>query len=76
MAHNHVVVTHETRITEDPKLTRVKIPNVCAHFGVTCITPFQMLRQLGAGFGLLPKQQYAIEESVEVEEETESDEDY
>ena len=28
--------------------TKVKIPNVCSHFNVTCINTYQMLRELGA----------------------------
>lgn len=36
------VVTHEQR---NPKASsKVKIPNVCEHFGVRCIDVYQMLR--------------------------------
>jgi len=39
-----VVVTHEG---SEPTSDRVKIPDVCQQFGVTCASPFKMLRELG-----------------------------
>lgn len=56
-AYNHVVVTREKFKISDPNLTHVKIPNVCSDFGITCITPFEMLRMLGARFILAPKEE-------------------
>jgi Domain of unknown function (DUF4411) len=77
LAHGHTIVTRETEIAPDPLLTKVKIPNVCRRFGVTCATPTQMFRQLGASFGLLPKREYSLpEEPLDLDHDTESDEDY
>jgi hypothetical protein len=39
-----IVVTHEG---SEPTSNRVKIPDVCQQFGVTCTSPFRMLRELG-----------------------------
>jgi len=44
------VVTHESRVGANS--TKVKIPNVADHFGVECIGPYQLLRELNARFGL------------------------
>lgn len=42
IAKGGAVVTHEQR---NPKMSsKVKIPNVCEHFGVRCIDIYQMLR--------------------------------
>ena len=51
MAHQHIVVTHEV---PSPSRKRIKIPNVCIGLGVTCITPFEMLRREQARFVLGP----------------------
>lgn len=45
-AHGHMVVTDEILIPGE--LKRVKIPAVCQHFAVPCISPFEMLRAEGA----------------------------
>lgn len=45
----HDVVTHELSLRST---RRVKIPNVCAGFGIGCLTPFDMLRREGARFVL------------------------
>ena len=47
LAHGHVVVTHETP-AQTPN--RVKIPNACIGLGVTCMSPFEMLRTEQARF--------------------------
>ena len=51
-AHNCIVVTNETLVPAISK--QAKIPNICAQFNVTCITPFQMLKDLKARFILEP----------------------
>ena len=71
-AHNHIIVTNETKLNPDPRLSKVKIPNICSHFGVDCVTPFQMLRQLGASFGLMPKQHHQVSEPFD-EDDGDSD---
>jgi hypothetical protein len=38
------VVTQEAAVSPDTK--KVKVPNICAEFGVRCITTFDMLREL------------------------------
>ncbi len=48
MVSAETVVTYEEH-RPDAKNT-VPIPNVCIHFGVGCIDPFQMLRELGVRF--------------------------
>ncbi len=48
-AHGHVVVTHERAANS---ITRIKIPNACVGMGITCVTPFEMLRREGALFVL------------------------
>jgi len=40
-----IVVTHEVLAAENCK--RVKIPNVCAHFKVRCLSVYDALQQLG-----------------------------
>jgi hypothetical protein len=42
------IVTHEVLAPTNTK--KVKIPNICAHFGVNYSNPFNMLRDLGAKF--------------------------
>ena len=39
------VVTHETLVSSNSM--RVKIPNVCAHFGVGCIRAYEAFEKLG-----------------------------
>ncbi len=51
LAHGHTVVTHEVPSVSAKK---VKIPNVCVGLAVSCVTPFQMLRQEHAQFILGP----------------------
>lgn len=46
-AHGHVIVTHETPGTS---ANRVKIPNACIGLGITCMSPFEMLRTEHARF--------------------------
>ena len=48
-AGGHVVVTHETVSTSS---RRIKIPNACIGLGVTCMTPYEMLRVEHARFVL------------------------
>lgn len=43
---NGIVVTNEVFVS-DPRSKKVKIPNVCRHYGVFYTTPFEMLKQLG-----------------------------
>ncbi|MBE0469894.1 MAG: DUF4411 family protein [Methyloprofundus sp.] len=42
------VVSHESRL--EPTTKKVKVPNVCEEFGVTCINTFELLRTLQARF--------------------------
>ncbi len=49
LAHDHIVVTRET---SQPLAKKIKIPNVCIGLGVTCMTPFEMLRSERARFVL------------------------
>ncbi|HTX79385.1 MAG TPA: DUF4411 family protein [Longilinea sp.] len=56
-AHNLIVVTMEGQKTteEIDKSTnrvhgKIKIPNMCGHFGVKCMTTFDLLRTLKIGF--------------------------
>lgn len=49
LAHQLVIVTHEK---PDASLKRVKIPNACVALGVTCMTPFEMVRRERARFVL------------------------
>jgi hypothetical protein len=55
-AHDLIVVTMEKNKTNEEidKTTnrfrgRIKIPNMCGHFGVQCITTFDLLRSLSIG---------------------------
>lgn len=50
-AHGYIVVTGEKRV--DPKSTKVKIPNVCEQFGVSCADLVDVIRQSGARLELL-----------------------
>ncbi|WP_380181638.1 DUF4411 family protein [Kalamiella sp. sgz302252] len=45
-----IVVTHESYASFNTK--KVKIPNICQQFGVSCLNTFQFLRQLNARFVL------------------------
>ena len=49
LAHENVVVTHEKPANSRK---RIKIPNVCIALGITCMTPFEMLRRERARFVL------------------------
>ena len=73
LAHGHTIVTHEVYVAA-PNFAGVKIPNVCKHFGVRCIPPHQMLNELGASFGLLPKRAAISPEPTDLPEEEELDE--
>lgn len=42
------VVSHESRL--EPTTKKVKVPNVCDAFGVSCINTFELLRTLSARF--------------------------
>ncbi len=42
LAHGHAVVTHEKPANSRKK---IKIPNACVALGITCMTPFEMLRR-------------------------------
>jgi hypothetical protein len=44
------VVTHESVVA--PNARKVKVPNICQQFDVTCINTFQFLRELNARFVL------------------------
>ena len=48
MASGAVVVTNEVSAPNAQR--KVPLPDLCARFNVRCITPFQMLRELGARF--------------------------
>ena len=48
IAHGGVVVTFEARAPVNSQ--QVKIPNVCQHFHMRCITTYQMLRELGVSW--------------------------
>ncbi|MCY4093961.1 MAG: DUF4411 family protein [Gammaproteobacteria bacterium] len=49
LAHNCVVVTHE--VPADT-VKKIKIPNACLALGLTCLTPYEMLRRERARFVL------------------------
>jgi len=46
--HDFILVSEET--SEPLRRNKVKIPDVCTHFGVKCITTMQMFRELGETF--------------------------
>lgn len=46
---NHIVVTHEV---PSGSVRKIKIPDVCIGLGVTCVTPYEMLRRERARFVL------------------------
>lgn len=49
LAHDHTVVTHEKPANSRK---RIKIPDACKALGVTCMSPFEMLRRERARFVL------------------------
>ena len=49
LAHAHTVVTHEVARNS---LNSIKIPDACLKLGISCITPFVMLRRERARFVL------------------------
>jgi hypothetical protein len=49
LAHGFTVVTHEVPSTSTRK---IKIPNACVELGVTCVSPYEMLRRERARFVL------------------------
>jgi predicted nucleic acid-binding protein len=54
MAHGFVVVTHEV---PSESTRKIKIPNACIGLGLTCVSPYEMLRRERARFvlGQTPK---------------------
>lgn len=48
-AGRHTVVTHEV---PSASTKRIKIPDACIGLGVTCVTPYEMLRRERARFVL------------------------
>ena len=51
LGHNLAVVTHE--VPADT-VRKIKIPNACVALGLTCVTPYEMLRRERARFVLGP----------------------
>jgi Domain of unknown function (DUF4411) len=51
LAYSHTIVTHEVPSTSTKKL---KIPNACLGLGLSCISPYEMLRRERAKFVLGP----------------------
>ena len=51
LAHGFVVVTHEV---PSDSTRKIKIPNACIGLGLTCISPYEMLRRERARFVLGP----------------------
>ncbi len=49
LAGGHTVVTHE--VFRPNIQSSIKIPNACKAFGIPCINPFEMLRELKARLG-------------------------
>jgi hypothetical protein len=47
-----IIITHETF---NAHTTKVKIPNVCRNFNISCNDTFQVLRQLAVSFSWAPK---------------------
>lgn len=48
-AHDFVVVTHEV---PSDSVRKIKIPNACIGLGITCMSPYEMLRRERARFVL------------------------
>jgi hypothetical protein len=53
MTRRSVLVTHESLAPENT--TKVKIPNVCAHFGVEYMDTYELLQRLEASFVFAPQ---------------------
>jgi hypothetical protein len=51
LAHDFVVVTHEV---PSDSTRKIKIPNACIGLGLSCISPYEMLRRERARFVLGP----------------------
>ena len=51
LAHSFVVVTHEV---PSESTRKIKIPNACIGVGITCVSPYEMLRRERARFVLGP----------------------
>lgn len=51
LAHDFVVVTHEV---PSESTRKIKIPNACIGLGLSCISPYEMLRRERARFVLGP----------------------
>ena len=49
LAHDYVVVTHEV---PSDSVRKIKIPNACIGLGLTCVSPYEMLRRCRARFVL------------------------
>lgn len=49
LAHDYVVVTHEV---PSDSVRKIKIPNACIGLGLTCVSPYEMLRRSRARFVL------------------------
>lgn len=49
LAHSTAVVTHEIPVDT---MKKIKIPNACVALGLTCLTPYEMLRRERARFVL------------------------
>lgn len=49
LAHDFVVVTHEV---PSDSVRKIKIPNACIGLGLTCVSPYEMLRRCRARFVL------------------------
>lgn len=49
LAHEYVVVTHEV---PSDSVRKIKIPNACIGLGLTCVSPYEMLRRCRARFVL------------------------
>lgn len=45
---NETVVTHEKSVADNSR--KIKIPNICRDFNVSCIDPFKLLSELKAQF--------------------------
>ena len=46
-AHEFIVVTHEV---PSESVRKIKIPNACIGLGITCVSPYEMLRRERARF--------------------------
>lgn len=50
MSDSAIVVSKEYAINTTQKISRVKIPDVCSHFKITCINDFQFIDRIGIKF--------------------------